>query len=100
SKHLEIWESVRILNGGLDLVGTYRGIGQVVVENGSITCDHLNALPLPDGSPSLVTFATLKGDLTLANGPDHEGYWLAPQGTLVVSGDGTNRVVGTVGAGR
>lgn len=100
SKHLEIWESVRILNGGLNLVGTYRGIGQVIVENGTIVADHLNAMPLPDGSPSLVTFAALKGDVSLQNGPDHEGYWLAPQGSLTVAGDTSNRVLGTVAAGR
>lgn len=101
SRHLEIWDCVRILEGGLDLDGwTYRGIGQVVVDRGGITSARLIASPLPDGLPSLVTFATLAGDITLAGGEDHEGYWLAPAGGLSVSGASDARVNGAVAVGR
>lgn len=101
SKHLEIWDSVRILDGGLNLDGyTYRGIGQVVVVRGTLSSSRLSAKALPDGLPSLVTFATLSGDLALAGGQDHEACWLAPAGGLTINGAADARITGTLAVGR
>jgi len=101
SKHLEIWECVHILSGGLNLDGyTYTGVGEVVVDSGTLSSNGAVAQDMPDGLPSLVTFATLSGDLQLAGGMRHDGYWMAPNGSLSVPGGSNAQIYGSLALGK
>lgn len=96
---LHLWEPVRILQGGLDLTGQrILGIGHIVVDAGNVVSGGLEALNLPDGLPSNVTIATLKGDIELAGGGRHDGYWMALDGTVKVTGHGDAFVRGGLAA--
>jgi hypothetical protein len=100
---LYLTDCVKILDGDLSLPpGTmYKGQGMVLLQKGKITSSGIVPKdPAPGELPSVLTLATLEGDIVFLGGAPHVGCFVAPKGSVSVAGTGTAQVVGSVAAAR